>query len=345
MPESTTAATQRPAASAQGDYRELKRLVGEAGLLERQPLYYAFKVSLTLAILAAGLLTLALVKAPVLLLLNAVFLAFAFTQIGFAGHDAGHRQVFGSTKNNDRLGFFLGNVLLGMSHTWWMDKHNQHHSHPNHVELDPDIVVPIIAFSEEQARSKRGFARQVVKYQAFLFFPLLAFEALMLRHDSIRFLMEKKPRTAALEYLLIACHFVWYFGMVFYFLPVGLAVLFVIIHQAAFGIYLGSVFAPNHKGMLIMDDGTQLDFLREQVLTARNVRPHPVTDFMYGGLNYQIEHHLFPRLGRNRLKQVQAITEDFCKARSIPYHETSALGSYREILQHFHQVGAELRGA
>lgn len=336
-------AVQTPVMGTSGDYRELKNLVRQAGLLDRQPLYQTFKIFITLTIFAASLLFLGVADSPGLVVAAALFMAFAFTQVGFLGHDAGHRQLFRETKNNDRLGFMLGNLLLGMSFTWWVDKHNRHHSHPNHAELDPDVDVPALAFSRQQAEGKRGIARFIVRYQAFLFFPLLAFEAIVLRRDSVRYLRKEKPRSAWLEYALLAGHFLWYLPLVFYFLPVGQAILFVILHQAFFGIYLGSVFAPNHKGMLMTGDDMQLDFLREQVLTSRNVKPHFLTDFLYGGLNYQIEHHLFPRLNRNKLKGVQAITAAYCAEHAIPYHETSWLESYREILQHFDRVGAAVR--
>jgi fatty acid desaturase len=331
------------AAGTPGDYRELKRLVVQAGLLERQPFYYAFKIPATLAVFAVGVLTLIFASVAGLQLVNAVFLAFAFTQVGFIGHDAGHHQIFRSASNNERLGIIFGNLLLGLSHSWWVDKHNRHHAHPNDPELDPDVEVPVLAFSEKQARSKRGLSRHVVKFQAYLFFPLLMLEAISLRVDSIRYLVEKKPARALPEFLLVVGHFLWYFGLVFYFLPFGLAVLFVIVHQAVFGLYLGSVFAPNHKGMPMTGAEARMDFLHEQVITSRNVRPHILTDFLYGGLNYQIEHHLFPRLARNKLKQAQAITKPYCDAHSISYHETSWLQSYREIVQHFHQVGAVCR--
>ena len=334
--------TQESATGTASDYRELKRLVSQAGLLERQPLYYAAQITVTLGLLAASLLVLAFVDNAAIQVANAAFLAFVYTQIGFIGHDAGHRQIFRSSKTNDWLGFFFGDLLLGLSHSWWVDKHNRHHGHPNHPVLDPDIEVPILAFSREQAEEKRGFARWVVKHQAFLFFPLLTLEAISLRNDSIRFLFEKRPRYALLEFALITAHLVGYFALVFHFLPVGQAVLFVIVHQAAFGLYLGAVFAPNHKGMLITDDGMELDFLREQVLTSRNVRPNILTDYLYGGLNYQIEHHLFPGLARAKLRQVQAITAEFCADRSISYHETGVLQSYREILESFREVGADL---
>ena len=120
------------------------------------------------------------------------------------------------------------------------------------------------------------------------------------------------------------------------------ALLFFVIHRALFGLYLGSVSAPNHKGMLVSDKDTQLDFLHQQVLSSRNVRAHPVTDFWYGGLNYQIEHHLFPTIPRNKLGEAQQIVKAFCKERAIPYHEAGFLQSYREIFQHLHQVSALL---
>ena len=97
--------------------------------------------------------------------------------------------------------------------------------------------------------------------------------------------------------------------------------------------------------MPLLERDSKVDFLRRQVLTSRNVRAHPITDFWYGGLNYQIEHHLFPRMPRNKLREAQPIIRGFCQDHSIVYHETSVIQSYREILQHLQEVGAPLREA
>jgi fatty acid desaturase len=118
---------------------------------------------------------------------------------------------------------------------------------------------------------------------------------------------------------------------------------FVLIHQAVFGLILGSAFAPNHKGMLMVGEDDDMDFLRRQVLTARNVQGHPFTDFWYGGLNYQIEHHLFPNMPRNNLKEAQKIVKAFCEDHSIAYYETNIVQSVKEILQYLHQESAPLR--
>ena len=325
------------------EYAELKRLIKDKGLLGKQPLYYAYKIPLALGLLALSLAFLFIVDSLWLQLLNAAFMAFAFGQIGFIGHDVGHRQIFHSTRRNDITGLVVS-FLLGLDRSWWVDKHNEHHSNPNDLDLDPDIDIPIIAFSEEQSRSKRGLARLIVKYQSHFFYPILCLEGLGLRLASVRYLLRTKVKYPVAEPLCMAAHFVLYFGLLFYLLSAWHAVLFILVHQALFGLYVGSVFAPNHKGMLIVSKGSQMDFLRRQVLTARNVKSHPFTDFWYGGLNYQIEHHLFPNMPRNKLKEAQKVVKDFCQTRSIAYHETSMLQSQREILQYLHQVSASLRG-
>jgi len=277
-------------------------------------------------------------------LLNAAFLAFAFTQIGFLGHDAGHRQIFNGAPRNALFGLAI-NLLLGISRSWWVDTHNQHHVNPNDLDLDPHTALPVFAFSEEQARSKRGPLRLLVGYQSFYFVPVLLLEGIGVRTASVRYLVGGKAKDQVAEALLMALHFVLYVGLLLYALSVWQALLFILVHQALFGLYMGSVFAPNHKGMPLLDSESRLDFVRRQVLTSRDVKAHPLTDFLYGGLNYQIEHHLFPSMPRNKLKKAQTIVRAFCEARSIPYRESSALQSHREILQYLHQVSAPLREA
>jgi fatty acid desaturase len=327
-------------------YAELKHLVKQRGLLDRQSAYYAVKIPLTLGLLAVSVALLLIFGATWLQLLNAAFLAFAFVQVGLLAHDWGHRQFsFRTSWMNDWATIFLGNLSIGISRQWWIDKHNEHHGHPNQIDADPDIEIPLLAFEEGQALEKQGFARFVVKYQAILILPLSLLQALSLHRSSIRFLVEKKARRPLVEALAIGAHFALYFGLLFSVLEPLQAVLFVAVHRGLFGLFMVSIFAPNHKAMPVLDRDSQVGFLRRQVLTSRNVIAHPVTDFWYGGLNYQIEHHLFPGLPRNKLREAQPIIKDFCRDHAIAYHETSVLQSYREILQHLHQVGRPLREA
>jgi fatty acid desaturase len=327
-------------APRQNEYAELKQLIKQKGLLHKQPSYYTGQILLILSLLALSLTFVVLIDTLWLQLLNAAFLAFVFAQIGFIGHDAGHRQIFGATGKNEITGLAV-NFLLGTSRSWWIDKHNRHHSNPNQLDVDPDISIPVLAFSEEQARTKRGVLRFVVRYQAYLLFPLLALEGLGLRVASFHFMARTRTTYILPELFLATVHFVLYFGFLFSVLSVWQATAFIVVHQALFGLYVGSTFAINHKGMLILDKDSKMDFLRRQVLTSRNVKPNPLIDFWYGGLNYQIEHHLFPNMPRNKLPEARKIVKAFCQAHSVSYCEESVLQSYREVLQSLHQVGVQ----
>jgi fatty acid desaturase len=301
------------------------------------------RISSTYVLFALALVFFVAVRVFWLQLLDALFLAFICTQFGFIGHDAGHRQIFDSTRNNDILGMIQGNLLLGFSISWWLDKHNRHHSHPNEVDSDPDIAVPMIAFTTDDAKQKQHVFRWMTKYQAFFFFPLLMFVAVDLQRSSLIFLSQGKGRYRKAEMLLLLVHYIGYFGLIFAVLPFWQGLIFIAVHKAASGLYLGSVFAPNHKGMLITEHGSTMDFLRRQVLTARNVRGNALTTFWYGGLNYQIEHHLFPTMPRRNLAAGQRLIREFCASQQIAYYETSMPRSFYEILTYLHEVGAPLR--
>jgi fatty acid desaturase len=231
-----------------------------------------------------------------------------------------------------------------MSYGWWLGKHNQHHANPNQVDFDPDIAIPVLAFTKEDALRKRGFIKTMVKYQSYIFFPILMFETFSLRIGSLQFLSARKDwKYRRVEMALFVLHFVWFFTLSFLALGFWPGLAFIAIQQALFGLYLSSVFAPNHKGMPVIPEDAEIDFLQLQVVTARNVRAHPVTDFWYGGLNYQIEHHLFPTMARNQLREAQKIIRAFCEECNVPYYETSILRSYAEILSYLHEVSAVLR--
>ena len=327
----------------QSDYAELYQLVSAEGLLDKQPLYYAWKLGSTAAMLGASIWLLVIANALWVHLLNAVFLGFVFAQFGFLGHDAGHRQMFRSGRNNEIVLFFVNLVIL-LDRSWWIDKHNRHHAHPNDLDRDRDVDLPFLAFTEDVVLSKKGIYRLVVRYQAFCIYPLMLAEALSLRMDGFQYLVRgKNVKYMFAEVACIVLHLPIYLGALFYLLEPWHAVLFILVHQVVTGFYLANVFAPNHKGMLMVSKDTKLDFLRQQVLTARNIRSNPINDFMYGGLNNQIEHHLFPTMPRNKLRKASKLITGFCVARGIPCHETGVLGSQKEILQYLHQVSAPLR--
>ena len=328
---------------AEDDYRELKARVVAAGLLERQPGYYILKTAFTLSLYAAVPAILLVSQSVWVVVGDAVLAGFALGQLGLLGHDFGHRQSNRPGRLNDFMCLLIAPVLLGFSRAWWMDKHNRHHSHPNVLDRDPDIGIAAISFTPEQARQKTGVIRWLNRYQAFLFFPALLFEGIHLRLESIRYLARNPTRFRKTELVLMAlgtAAAVWFVVAV---LGPWLALLFVAISQGLYGVYLGSIFAPNHKGMPVLEREDELDFFRRQVITARNVHANAFHDFWYGGLNYQIEHHLFPNMPRNKLREAQRIVRAFCAERNVEYYETGMLRSYREVLMALHTSSAPLR--
>jgi fatty acid desaturase len=340
--------TARPASAPKGrwgEYTQLSRQIKQAGLLERRHGWYAVRIGLNLALLASGAAAFAVLGESWWQLVTAAYLAVVFTQIAFVGHDAGHRQIFRSRRANDLVGLLHANLGVGVSFDWWVGKHNRHHSNPNHEDLDPDISITALAFTADQARSKYGLVRMIVRYQGWLFFPLLLLEAAHLHLASAKAIVQGRGRANAVEGLVLLAHLAGYITALVLVLSPLQAVAFIVVQQGLFGLYLGCAFAPNHKGMPTLTDADQLDFLRRQVLTSRNVAGSRPVDFVLGGLNYQIEHHLFPNMPRPNLRRAQPLIRAFCAQHGLPYVEASLLGSYAEAVRHLHTVGAPLRPA
>jgi fatty acid desaturase len=332
-------------ATAERDYAALKRRILDAGLMRKRPEYYFLSITTNLVLFVGCLVLLFSVKAVWMQALVAVGLGIVSGQLGFQLHDSGHRQMFVSAGKNALVGLITADLLLGMSYGWWVHKHNLHHGNPNDVDLDPDIKVGAIAYSWDQAVARGRFGRLVAMYQAYLFFPLTTLLAWSMHVTGLTYLIKGQSRYRRVEFVLLAAHAVVYLGAMIHFLGPWSALLVVLIHKGVGGMYLASVFAPNHKGMPQTDGTTRWDFVRTQVLTARNIRSHPITDLWYGSLNYQIEHHLFPNMPRLNMRRAQPIVRQFCEERGISYHETSFIDSYRELLGFLNEIGAPLREA
>ncbi|HEY1161862.1 MAG TPA: fatty acid desaturase, partial [Candidatus Dormibacteraeota bacterium] len=254
--------------------------------MDKRPVFYAFSITTNLALFFGCLAILFLVKQVWAQALTAVFLGLISGQLGFQLHDSGHRQMFAANWKNALVGLVTADALLGMSYGWWVQKHNRHHGNPNDVDLDPDIDVGAIVYTHEQAMARRGAGRLLAMYQVYFFFPLTTFLAWSMHVVGATYLIKEDSRYRRLEFGMLAAHAVIYLGAMVYFLGPWSALMVVIIHKAVGGAYLASVFAPNHKGMPQTDSTTRLDFVRTQVLTARNIYGHPLTDFWYGALNY-----------------------------------------------------------
>ncbi|MEV6567821.1 fatty acid desaturase family protein [Streptomyces kronopolitis] len=332
-------------AESGSDFARLARRVAAAGLLRRRPGYYVVRLSVVGAGVVGGWGAFFVVGDSWWQLAVALFLALVSGQVALVTHDVAHMQVFRGRRASGVGGRLCGNLGVGMSYGWWMHKHTRHHANPNHEELDPDVAPDILLWSRDQARAATGLPRFLGRYQAQLFFPLLTLEGFNLRVASIRALRSPTMKHWGSEATLLLAHVVLYLSALFLVLSPGKALAFLLLHQAAFGVYLGATFAPNHKGMPTLTGDARPDFLRRQVLTSRNVRGGRLTEVLLGGLNYQIEHHLFPGMPTPQLRRAQVIVRAYCAEIGVPYHETGLLRSYAEALHQLRRVGEPLRSA
>lgn len=344
-PTATPAVPRAQERAPGSEFAPLLRQIKDAGLLRRRRGHYALS-------LAVNLLAFAAVWAAVFLvggtgswwvLALALPAAVLSARTGFVGHDAGHQQIAAGRRANRVIALLHGNLLLGMGAAWWSDKHNKHHANPNHVGKDPDVEVGALVWTRAQAIERKGFARFLTKYQAWLFFPMLLLEGLALKVASFQDLRRLDRRERLVEGGLLVAHLAGYAALLLTALSPAQAIAFAALHHALFGVHLGCAFAPNHKGMAMPEEGSRWGHLRRQVLTSRNVRGNPVTDFFLGGLNYQVEHHLVPSLPRPHLRLAQPLVRAHCARLGIPYTETGLIDSYRQALSHMHAVGEPLR--
>lgn len=334
-----------PSSTSTPDFRALTQQVHEAGLLHHRVGREVSRVVLTAAAFVAGWVALFVVHGAWAWTALAVYLGAASAHVAFLGHDAGHRQIFASRGANRVVGLVVGNLLTGLSFGWWVPKHAAHHGHPNQVGRDPDIAPGVIAFTPEVAAMGSRARRAFLRWQGALFFPLMSLEGISMRLASGRSIRERRDGSRPAEATLMIVHVAAYLALVFLALPPVRALIFIAIEQAAFGLYLGCSFAPNHVGMPTLDQGAVTSFAYRQVVTARNVRGGPLVSFLLGGLDLQIEHHLFPTMPRSNLRKAQPFVREFCAAQGWAYHEEGFAESYLHLLQYVWSIGRGRAGS
>ncbi|TQO18657.1 fatty acid desaturase [Rhodoglobus vestalii] len=323
------------------EFAALLRTVREAGLLRRSRSFYVITfVAITLAMTAAWF-GFALLAGTWYVLLIAAAMGVLFTQYAFITHELAHRQVFDSSKLNDTLGRILADLVVGISYAWWMNKHSRHHANPNTVDKDPDIETDFIIFQKDKATGLKGITKFMAHRQGYLFFPALLLEGFNLHSHAFQevFNPKKKVEKRSLEIVLLLLRNVGYLAVVFTFLPVGMGFAFLAVQMGVFGLYMGASFAPNHKGMPMLPKDSKVDYLRRQVLTSRNIRSGHFMNHFMGGLNYQIEHHLFPTMPRPHLRRAAEMVKEYCKTKNIKYTEVSLFTSYGIVIRHLNEVG------
>jgi fatty acid desaturase len=319
------------------DYAVLLAEVRAAGLLKRSMSGYLPRLAGITLLIAAGGCGLFLLGDSRWQLALAAYSGVVLGQLAFLGHDAGHQQLSSSRRCNDAFGLVLATLGVGLSYGWWVDKHNRHHRHPNQLGRDPDVERGVLAWTGEQADRQRGVFRLIARHQAGLFLPLLLLEAWNLHVSSVRAILRRRAGRGVEASLLVLHCSLGLTALLLVLSPLR-ALEFVAVQQSVLGVYIGVSFAPNHKGMPLIDQEARLGFMQRQLLTSRNVAGGRALALIFGALNYQIEHHLFPSMPSRNLGRCQPIVRAFCASRSLPYVQTDLMESYSRSFRYLRGI-------
>lgn len=322
------------------EFSALLHTIRDAGLLRRRKSFYIITFSVLALAMAGAWVGLFMLAGTWWVLLIAAAMGIIFTQFAFITHELAHRQVFESGKLNDFAGRIMSDLVVGISYSWWMSKHTRHHGNPNTADKDPDVETDFIIFQKDKAEGLTGLSRVLAHKQGYLFFPVLLLEGINLhRHAFITVFSKGKVDKRGLEITLLLVRNLGYVAAIFSILPLGMAFAFLGVQLAVFGLYMGASFAPNHIGMPILPRDSKVDFLRRQVLTSRNIRGGHFMNHFMGGLNYQVEHHLFPSMPRPNLRRASEIAREYCESRGIVYTEIGLISAYGVVVKYLNEVG------
>lgn len=321
-------------------YTQLSQRVKESGLLSRRYGYYWTKMTLTVLALGAAGVGVVLLGDSWFQLILAGVLAIVFAQVTFLGHDAAHRQIFNSGRANEWAGLVMGTLLGGLSAGWWQSKHTRHHANPNKQGKDPDVVSGAVAFTPYARAERNAVGMYLADRQGWFFVPLLLLEGLNLHFRSVQRVANPAPmKRRGWEIAFLSLRLGGYVAALLLVMSPGIAAAFVGVQIGLYGLYLGGAFTPNHTGMPTVPPNQTIDFLRRQVLMSRNVTGGWFIHFLLGGLNYQIEHHLFPSMPRPNLRRVQPLVRQICADNDIAYSEKTLGGAYAIVLRYLNHVG------
>ena len=292
----------------------------EKGLLDKTPIRGSVEIALELSGYALLFYFMTAIP-PFVVGLLFILLMVRSTYIV---HDLLHKQYF-SRKTGNRLGLIFGNLLIGLSGKWWDREHNvMHHTYTNSAEKDTDVQ----GFGGAII-GKHDSVKFIHRYQHIFFFVLLPAIYVSFMIQSYVFVIQKRNWT---ELLFLLLHLIIPVSVVSMLGTVDGAIVIATMYLG-YGLALALVTITNHIGLPIHfgDDYKQYSWLDLQTRGSRNVKGGLFIHYLYGGLNTQIEHHIFPHASRFQLLKIAKETEVFCKQHDFIYHATSPYQAYKEI--------------
>ena len=324
--------------------RELHIELQRRGLLEPSRLWLR-KLLIWIPLLALSYLGLLALPFGLVWVALVPVASVALLTMGYLGHDAGHYALSKRRWVNDVWGHIGMTFLCGFSFGFWRARHNRHHTHCQEIDGDPDMQFGVLfSVYPDSSNWRTALGRFFLSIQRWAFWPLACFYWVSLRYDGIRDLFQQ-PKLTRIDRWVLPLHWLVLLiipGLVFGWAAAVTAYLAL---SCVSSLMTASVFVPNHIGMRSLTNAQRPSYLEQQVTTSRNISNPAVLDFYYGGLNSQIEHHLFPRVAHDRYRAMRPVVRDFCEGRGIAYHEASLYGALAAVGRHLGAMTSAHRAA
>jgi fatty acid desaturase len=315
-------------------WSQLKEEVSKEGLLAKAPVRGSVEMIIVFSAFLFVMFTLDIFHP----LFSAALMVIVMIRSTYLAHDLIHNQYF--SKNVDRkFSYIFGNFILGLSANWWRYAHNLlHHIYTNVRSKDADIKAVGGVFV-----GKRDWGELFHKNQKILYWFLLPFISVSFLYQTIKFSLKHKRW---FELSIVFSHFLIPYYAYNSFMFSNEAIMFLVAMYMGYGLFLGLVVITNHIGCEIIEDEESkngVHWLDLQTRTSRNIKGGWLIHFMCGGLNTQVEHHLFPTAPRFYLLKVADITEKFCRKHGITYYATTLPQAYKEIYEELDGKGYKTR--
>jgi len=239
--------------------------------------------------------------------LSIMALAIGNTAAGWIGHD----YIHGVDKFSFSMRNF-GSLAAGMSAAWWSDKHNKHHAVTNEIGADEDLATEPLLYVYSPAPEKDSTLR---KYQHLYFlFPLSMLFAIW-RFDSMKLVIKDFlsgwKRKSQYELLGMAAHY--FIALKLIPAPIFFTSIFIS------GLMTAIIVTVTHQSEDFFDEHNP-DFVDAQFRSTRDVEcSNIVSDWLWGGMQYQLEHHLFPSMPRSKYPELSKLLKKFAADNNVEY--------------------------
>lgn len=266
---------------------------------------------------------------------------FAAFHGGLLSHDLTHRNVTSGRRATRVLGQWFMSTLTGQTYGHWEWKHLKHHEHTQDTEHDPDLAISWFALHRADARRKAGIYRFTTRHQHLLVWPMITFQVFAIRHATVKFVLSH-PRRSPLDAVGLVAHVLVWLVLPIAVLGPAAALANYFLYTWMMGPYAAASFLWNHVGAPVAGPADDLPYFVQRVDGSRNLRDSPVLNFLFGGLNFHVEHHLAPNLPSARLPAARRLFTALLAEHGLPYREWGYFEAMGDIYRHFREVAREV---